>query len=156
MALKLETLRCLLIPVGSRHLLLPNSCVAEIITYQEAQPVPGAPEWLIGLLPWRSQMIPTITFETLAHNEEPSIGRRSRLVIMKAYTHRREMPFYAMVTQGFPRLVQLRREEVKLADSVEDVPYIDSYVTTSGVSAELPNVAALEDILVARGGAAAN
>ena len=154
MALNFESLRCLLIPVGNRHLLLPNSCVAEIITYQEAQPVPGAPEWLLGLLPWRSQMIPTITYEALVHNEQVRVGRRSRLVIMKADTHRREMPFYALVTQGFPRLMQLRREEIKLIDVADDVPFVDSYVNAAGVDAELLNVNVLEDTLVARGGAA--
>ena len=153
MSLNLDNLRCLLLPVGSRQLLMPNSCVAEVITYQEAQPVPGAPEWLLGLLPWRNQMIPTITFETLVHNEEATIGRRSRLAVMKAFAHRREMPFYAVVTQGFPRLMQLNRDGVQLADSKEENKFISSYVSVSGVTAELPDVDALEDILVARGGA---
>ena len=145
-------LRSLLIPVGSGHLILPNSAVAELITYQQAQPVPDAPPWLLGLLAWRTQMIPSVAFEGLAHGERPEVNRRSRLVVLKGTVHKSDIPFYALVTQGFPRLLQLGPSDLAPRDAEEENPIVQMSVTASGVPAEIPNLEAIENLLIARSG----
>jgi hypothetical protein len=47
-----EELYCLLVPVMDDRLLLPRSCITEVINYQAPVPMEGAPPWYLGTIAW--------------------------------------------------------------------------------------------------------
>jgi chemosensory pili system protein ChpC len=105
-------IRCVLVPVGHLRLLLPNASIAEVVTQGPAEPVAGAPEWLLGRMSWRGWRVPLISFSQLAGTEQGDAELSVRVAVLKALGNHPELPFIAMLTQGFPRLTTLNAELV--------------------------------------------
>ncbi len=97
-------IRGVIIPISGGRLLLPNATLAEIITLTSPEPVPDAPAWLRGRIPWRGWQLPLVAFSTMAGLSEPSGRLNSRVTVLKAFGGNPRMPYIAVVTQGFPRL----------------------------------------------------
>lgn len=103
-------IRCILVPVGNMRLLLPNATVAEVITLPEAESVTGAPPWLLGRIAWRGWRVPLVSFTRLCGAEEGDAELGSRVAVLKTLSGNAQMPFMALITQGFPRLTTLNAE----------------------------------------------
>jgi len=149
-------IRCVLVPVGTLRLLLPNATVAEVITLPTPEPVEGAPDWLLGRIAWRGWRIPLLSFTKLAGAEEGDSELSSRVAVLKALGDNPKLPFIAVVTQGFPRLTTLNAEliipthdgtplppgvraQVLVRDDVAVIPDLE------GIESELVELLALED-----------
>ena len=52
---------CVLIPLAEGRLLLPRSCVAEVVAYAPPVSMPGAPAWYLGTVPWSARSVPLMT-----------------------------------------------------------------------------------------------
>ncbi len=134
-------IRCVLVPVGNVRLLLPNSTIAEVITQTEAQPVAGAPPWLLGRIAWRGWRVPLVSFTQLAGLPEADAELSVRVAVLKTLGGDPTLPFVAVVTQGFPRLTVLNAELI--------IPTHDGKSLPSGVRAQVlvrDDVAVIPDI----------
>ncbi|MCY1182482.1 CheW-like domain protein [compost metagenome] len=132
-----NSLTGLLLPLADRCLLLPNVAVAELIGYQHASTEPTAPAWSLGLINWRKQQVPLISFEATSTGRAV-IGERARIVVLNAVGPSR-LRFIALLVQGIPRsckldnqlnyvdvpLQPLERAAVQVADQVARVPDLD-------------------------------
>ena len=105
-------LSCVVIPLESTQLLLPNVCVAEILPWRRVKMLSETPPWCLGLLGWRGEMVPVVRFETL--NGKPGPARKSGrcMVVMNRARNAKGLPFYALAAEGLPRLVQLTAEDL--------------------------------------------
>ncbi|QAU25276.1 chemotaxis protein CheW [Dyella sp. M7H15-1] len=103
-------IRCVLVPVGDLRLLLPNVTVAEVIAFTTPEPIAGAPEWLLGRIAWRGWRVPLVSFTQLAGAHEGHAELSVRVAVLKALGDNPELPFIAVLTQGFPRLTTLNAE----------------------------------------------
>jgi chemosensory pili system protein ChpC len=103
----------LLIPLGQERLIVPRTCVAEVITWQEPEVIDGAPPWYLGNITWSNRSIPVISFETATGQPCPAPGTRTRIVILVALTTQLSGGYFGMVTQGFPQLVRVNPDVVK-------------------------------------------
>lgn len=131
-------------------MLLPNAAVAEIITYQAPDAVPGSPNWFLGLLAWRNQVIPMISYEAMVGGESAEIGRTSRIVVLKAVGAGGELGFYAVVTSGFPRLMVLGSESLDYSKGeAPDNELIMARLDLAGTVVDIPDLDRLEQVLVA-------
>ena len=54
---------CLLVPLADDRLLLPRSCVTEVINYQAPTPMDGAPPWYLGTIAWGGRRVPLVVNE---------------------------------------------------------------------------------------------
>lgn len=134
-------IRCVLVPAGSLRLLLPNTTVAEVITQPVHEPVPGAPEWLLGRFAWRGWRVPLLSFARLAGAGEGDAELAVRVAVLKALGGHPKMPFIAVLTQGFPRLTTLNSELI--------IPTHDGNALPAGVRAQVlvrDDVAVIPDI----------
>ena len=122
-AAKDETeLACVVIPLGTTQLLLPNVSVAEIIPWRRLKAWDGSPDWCIGLLGWRGEAVPVLDFESLSGSDATRAERGRCLLIMNRARSSVGRPFYALVSAGLPRLVHLTAADmeshpIKLGDS---------------------------------------
>lgn len=105
-------IRGVLIAISNSRLLLPNAAVAEIITLSDPEAVPNAPEWLLGRVRWRGWRIPVISFARLAGLAEEKGKLGAKVVVIKALGGNAKLPFFAVLTQGFPRLVSVARDRL--------------------------------------------
>ncbi len=134
-------IRCVLVPVGNLRLLLPNATVAEVITQTKPEPVPGAPDWLLGRIAWRGWRVPLVSFTHLAGAEEGDADLSVRVAVLKALSGDSRLPFIAMITQGFPRLTTLNAELI--------IPTHDGSPLPPGVRAQVlvrDDVAVIPDL----------
>ncbi|MCP6726224.1 chemotaxis protein CheW, partial [Klebsiella pneumoniae] len=53
----------LLVPLSHDRLLVPRSCVAEVIGFQPPSEMTGAPPWYLGVVPWNGRSVPLVSFE---------------------------------------------------------------------------------------------
>jgi chemosensory pili system protein ChpC len=110
-----EELYCLLVPLADERLLLPRSCVTEVINYQAPTPMAGAPPWYLGTVAWGGRRVSLVSFEAACGNALPRASGRTRIVIMQGITGQTGGHF-AVLTQGFPQLVRLSPEVVHADD----------------------------------------
>jgi chemosensory pili system protein ChpC len=111
-----EELYCLLVPLAEERLLLPRSCITEVINYQAPTPMEGAPAWYLGTVAWGGRRVPLVSFEAACGRTPPRTSGRTRIVIMQGLTARTGGHF-AILTQGFPQLVRLSADVVQADDS---------------------------------------
>ena len=102
----LPDLRGVVIQVAGGRLMLPNAVIAEILSVADPEPIEDAPDWLLGRIRWRGWQVPLVSFSTLAgigaHDESL---RGQRVLVLKTLGGDARLPYFALLTQGFPRLV---------------------------------------------------
>lgn len=110
-------IRGVLIQVAGARLLLPNATIAEVLSYADPEPAGAdAPGWLLGFLRWRGWQVPLVAFGTLAGVAEERAVLGSKVVVLKALAGTSRTPYFAMLTQGFPRLVTVSRQALSVED----------------------------------------
>lgn len=102
----------LLVPLATERLLIPRSCVAEVIGFQPVSEMTGAPPWYLGLVAWNGKHVPLVSFEGCCGENIPAASSRARIVILHAVSERIDAGFIAIQAQGFPQLVRVSRELV--------------------------------------------
>ena len=60
---RISEIYSLLVPLLDGRLIIPRSCVAEVVGFQDPSEMPGAPPWYLGMFAWGSRQIPLISFE---------------------------------------------------------------------------------------------
>ncbi len=103
----------LLIPLVDGRLIIPRSCVAEVVGFQAPSEMAGAPPWYIGTLPWSGRHVPLVSFEGTCGQSIPPASGRSRIVVFHCIGTRVEAGFFGIVSQGFPQLVRVSSDVVR-------------------------------------------
>jgi chemosensory pili system protein ChpC len=137
--------RGVMITVNQGRLLLPNASVAEVITFSEPEPVANAPAWMLGQIRWRGWRLPLLSFSRFAgwSDEEGQVG--AKVVVLKALGGNAKLPYFAMISQGFPRLVTVANSALAESHSIKELPIgIHSMVTLNGDPAAVPDLMSLE------------
>jgi len=98
-------IRGVLIQIAGARLLLPNATIAEVLSFADPEPIADAPEWLLGRIRWRGWQLPLVAFSRLAGIAQEKGGLGSKVIVLKALGGDPKAPFFAVLTQGFPRLV---------------------------------------------------
>lgn len=117
-----QDIRGVLISVSSGKLLLPNASVAEVITYSNPEPVPGAPEWLLGRVRWRGWALPIVSYSRMVGWSEETAALGAKVAVLKAVGKHAKMPYFAVLTQGFPRLVTIAQSALVESDGDGALP----------------------------------
>jgi chemosensory pili system protein ChpC len=100
-------IRGLMINISNGRALLPNATVSEIITAATPEPVPNAPDWLLGRVRWRGWRVPLFSLSLLTGIARSEGAINAKVTILKAVGRNPRMPYIAMLCQGFPRLTTI-------------------------------------------------
>ena len=112
-------IRGVLIQVAGGRLLLPNATIAEVMSYADPEAIDGTPDWLLGRIRWRGWQLPLIAFARLSGIAEERGGLGSKVIVLKALGGDPKFPYFAVLTQGFPRLVTVSRDTLVTDTSVD-------------------------------------
>lgn len=138
-------IRGVLIAVSEGRLLLPNASVAEVITFSEPELVENAPGWLLGRIRWRGWRLPLLSFSRFAgwSEEEGQLG--AKVAVLKALGGNPKLPYFAVLSQGFPRLVTVSRAALAESHDIKELPLgIHSKVVLNDDPAVVPDLVSLE------------
>ena len=103
----------LLVPLDEERLIVPRSCVAEVVAWQDPTPMAGAPSWYIGTVEWSGRIVPVVSFEGALGRAIPAPSGRTRIVVVHCLGARLAAGAFGILTQGFPQLVRLNPDVVK-------------------------------------------
>ena len=150
MAIDAITVRSQLIPLEGLRLVLPNTSIAEVVTHQsvDAAEYDNPPQWVIGQLQWRGMKIPLLSYESAIGNAETDASAKSaRVVVINAGSHTDTLPFYAIISQGIPRLMALNESAIIDAPDQSETPYILRNTLIDANPAIIPNMEKIESDL---------
>jgi chemosensory pili system protein ChpC len=108
-----DELYSLLVPLAGERLIVPRTCVAEVVSYQVPSEMTNAPPWYIGVLNWSGSSVPIVSFEAAFGQALPTVSNRTRIVMFHASTDKLRSGFFGMLTQGFPQLVRVNAEVIR-------------------------------------------
>ena len=98
-----ESIRCMLLPLSSIRLLIPNSAVAEVIGYFTPTALPDSSQWFPGVVMWRGVHVPVISLEEMCSIDAEIVGARSRIAIIYNPEKDTELPYLGIHIQDIPR-----------------------------------------------------
>lgn len=113
-------IRGVLIQVAGARLLLPNAAIAEVMSFAPPEPIDDAPEWLLGRIRWRGWGLPLISFSRYSGIADEQGGLGSKVIVLKALGGDTKRPYFAVLTQGFPRLVTVTDAALSRLDEAGD------------------------------------
>lgn len=149
-------IRGVLIQVADARLLLPNATIAEVLSYAAPEPLEDAPDWLLGRIRWRGWQLPLVSFARFAGIADEQGGLGSKVIVLKALGGNPKRPYFALLTQGFPRLVTVTEETLATQEESDGLPAgVLARVRLNENDAMVPDLAALEQRLHAALAAAA-
>jgi len=122
-----EELYSLLVPLSEDRLIVPRACVAEVVRFTAPTQAEGAHDWMLGTVNWNGRDLPVIAFEAAIGKEPPVPTGRTRIVVFYAATGQLKTGYFGVLTQGFPQLVRVNRDVLKLESKEgwpEDAPVL--------------------------------
>ena len=141
-------IRGVLIQLAGARLLLPNATIAEVLSYAPPEPVEAAPEWLLGKIRWRGWQLPLVAFAELAGFGKEPAGLGSKVVVLKALGGNAKAPYFAILTQGFPRLVTVSQEGLLPDVESAELPLgMQARVLLNENAAFVPDLEAVEALI---------
>ena len=115
-------IRGVLINLGAGRLLLPNASLAEVISYSPPEPIAQVPAWLTGGMQWRGWRVPVLSLAQLFGWPAPASVLGTKVAVLKALGGDPRLPYFAVVSQGFPRLVTVSAERLLHGEDTAPLP----------------------------------
>ena len=117
-----------------------------MLSYSDPEPIADSPDWLLGRTRWRGWQVPLVAFSRFAGIAEEKGGLGSKVIVLKALGGDAKRPFFALLTQGFPRLVTVT--ETTLSAEGEDADLLEGMlarVRLNDDDALVPDLAGIEE-----------
>lgn len=144
-AIQEEAVHALIIPLRSWSVIVASALVAEVVTVKQLSPVPATEPWVMGVLGWRSRPVPVVSFSQLLGEEEPRLGRRSRVVVFYPLPGRAARDFFA-VHAAFEPQSKVFEDSSDFGDSIEVPRGAAGFATAvrfGSAKAVIPDIAGL-------------
>ncbi len=143
-------IRGVLIQIAGGQLLLPNVSTVEVMSYAEPETLDNVPDWLLGQIRWRGWLVPMIAYARLTGASAEASGVGSKVVVLKALGGDPKLPYFAIIAQGFPRLVTISRETMMVdSEHHETLPdVVRTRVLFNNDVALVPDLDATERMII--------
>lgn len=139
MSNKPSSVRCMLLPLISFNLLVPNSAVAEIIGYSTPRQLSDTSEWFPGVVLWRGVYVPVVEVEKLCDLGAAQVGPRTRIAIIYNPAKDPEMPYLGIHMQDIPRAYLAEADSVKAGSDEGLSPYLLTRVDDEQLARVIPD-----------------
>lgn len=145
---KQVSIRCLLLSSESACVLIPAANVAEIITFVPPKVTPGAPDWFLGEITWREQVIPVVCLNAKNEiiSENPGARKpRAKTVILYGLRQETLLPFYGIRVMQVPRPLFITPTDLVMAGTLDPATSLSlALVKVGDADASIPNFTLLE------------
>lgn len=144
-----EELYSLLVPLSEDRLIVPRACVAEVVRFTAPKRQEGAHDWMLGTVDWGDRVLPIVSFECALGKTVPVATGRTRIVVFYASTGQLKSGYFGILTQGFPQLVRVNKDVLKLdsRDGWAEGAPVYCRVRMINEFPMIPNLARLETML---------
>lgn len=139
---------CLLVPLKDKNLILPNVAVAEIVPFSHLLTTASSVDWVLGRIDWRGVPIPVMCYEMLCRQGAPAPNANARFAIINGVGDYTQMPFYAMLVQGIPKLLHVQEDDIQAVEAMNMGSFDQTAVTIEREPAIIPNLDRVEEELI--------
>ena len=137
--------RCVLIPLATSQLLLPNALVAEVMDVNAPVPREHMPDWYLGDLVWRRASVPVVSIEGMLGGTVVLPTRNSRTLVLNTLNGNQALTHICLITQALPTLVKVTLENLQPSKIRNDLGLlINQSVTVNNSMALIPDLDELE------------
>ncbi len=147
MAEYINEIRGVMVPVTEGNVVLPNAAIAELVAYTPPGSMPCEEDWVLGFINWRGWQVPLFSFAKMAGLADEERDTTARVAVLKALTGSTNMPFLALMTQGFPQLVNMNKNNLHVIPGAELTPGVAFQVEIDGSTGYIPDLAHIEKVL---------
>lgn len=140
-----DELYSLLIPLRDERIIIPRSCVAEVVRYTPTSAAATDDHWRRDTITWRDREVAVISYEAMLGTDMPQVGGRTRVVVFNPLAGA-ECPAYGVLAQGFPQMVRVNSEVVQpdQAYTANDAAPVICRISMLSEHALIPDLEALE------------
>lgn len=142
-------IRCMLLPLNGRTLLIPNAVLAEVISYSEPDHPVARVDWLTGRAAWRGVNVPLVAVERALGLGEPGEGHRAQVAILYGVGAHGDCPYWGLRLQGIPRSVLLTGEGIEDLPGEPGLELVRGEVRVGEEAAVVPDLPAIEQAIAA-------
>ena len=142
-----KVIRGVIVPLHEMSIIMPNAAIAEVINYVEYEKIEQSPDWFLGFIDWRGTKIALCSFEAITGCERATKSDLSRIIVINRLQNTEKVAFYALLTQGIPRLTKVSRGEIIEEKGATRLPGVKQAVTVNGVSALIPDISVLSNMV---------
>ena len=135
--------RCMLLPLSTINLLIPNSTVAEIVGYSSPRPLAGSSEWFPGIVLWRGVYVPVVKVEEMCAIDTAPVSTRSRFAILYNPNKDDDLPYLGIHIQDIPRAYLAEVENMESGSDDGLSQYLLSRVDEDHHSRFIPDLVAI-------------
>ncbi len=147
-----SVVRAQLLPLSNMQMVLPNTCIAEVISLQTIEPIKKSPDWLLGMTRWRGIQIPVISFEIANGVSADESSKHTRIAVINSLNSKSELPFYGVITQGIPKLVTLEKTDISaIKKPHKTLPIALEQTMINDAAAIIPDQKKIEELLKQQG-----
>ena len=138
-----QTVRCMLLPMSSINLVIPNSAVAEIIGYSEPRRLDDSSDWFLGVVLWRGAYVPVISIEQMCGIDSVHIVPRSRIGIIYNPEKDDDLPYIGLHMQDIPRAYLAEVDKMESGSDDDLGQYLLSRLDDDQYARAIPNLDAI-------------
>lgn len=110
-----KVIKCLLLPMKTSNIIVPNTSIAEIVSVEHVLPVNDAPTWMLGYLSWRRRSVPLISFDAVQQGEPDFLTPRSKIAVLYSISEDATFPYMALLMQRAPKVINITEDVIKQA-----------------------------------------
>ncbi|WP_444903645.1 hypothetical protein ACJJIU_20345 [Microbulbifer sp. CnH-101-E] len=133
----------LLLPLQQGQMLVPVESLSEVIAMQVPMAAYDVPEWYLGDLIWREQRLPLLSFDVMRGEALGGTSDNARIAVLSSGNPDGDLPYFALILQGTPRLVRVTQEELVLREQTLS-PGELMHVALLGEEAVIPDLQSVE------------
>lgn len=141
-----QSLPCLLLPLQSGGLIIPNANVVEVALAGQLSSTISSP-FILGMMAWRQAQIPVMSFEGLLAGRMPNNLALRQVAILRGLHHPGQLPYYGLALAAVPQVVHIGASDLLQVEG--DVPTAcQSRVGLGGATLMVPDCAVIEQRLL--------
>ncbi len=147
---KSSVIRTQLIPLVGMNMVLPNTCIAEVVRPGELNPVKKTPRWFLGMMDWRGVRIPVISFEAANDIASSTPMDNVHIAVLNGIGGDEKLPFYGVVSQGIPKLMRLEKSTISAVKTPgKKPPLVSEQAQLADMTVVIPDQNKIEILLAA-------
>jgi chemosensory pili system protein ChpC len=134
-----RSIRCMILPLASINLVVPNSGVAEIISYSAPKKLADSSDWFSGMVLWRGVFVPVVAVEQMCSIDIALTGPRARIAILYNLNTDDDLPYIGIHIQDIPRAYLAESGRMKSRTDENLGQYLLSHVDEELFARAIPN-----------------
>jgi chemosensory pili system protein ChpC len=137
---KATSVRCMLLPLNSLNLLIPNSAVAEIIGYSSPRQLSDTSDWFPGVVLWRGVYVPVVAVEQMCNLDTARVGPRTRIAIIYNPEKDPDLPYLGIHMQDIPRAYLAEADSMESGSDENLSQYLVTRVDDEKLGRVIPDI----------------